>query len=340
MRIETPYLLFLGDAADPLAAKTAAGIAQWRPESCMGQMRLPGCNADLNLPDMGIAEAREAGVRTLVVGAANRGGSLNEGWVPLLIQALEAGFDLASGLHQKLADIPALAGLAASLGRQIHDVRHPTGTFPIGTGERRPGLRVLAVGTDCSIGKMYTALALEREMLARGMRATFRATGQTGILIAGSGVSVDAVVSDFVAGAVEQLCPANAPNHWDVVEGQASVLHPSYGGVTLALVHGSQPDALVMCHEPTRPHMRGLPHRPLPHLADCIAAHEAAARLTNPRAKVVGFSLNTAALSEDNAQRVLLELEERFGLPAVDPLRTGVGPLVDQLEEIEAHALA
>jgi len=339
MHLVTPYLLFLGDVPDQLAAKTAAGIARWRPDWCVGQLRLPGCKADLGLPDLSLEEAAEKGARTLVVGVANRGGSIAPHWTPTLLTALELGMDLASGLHQRLAELPALSGHAAAHGRRILDVRHPDRHFDIATGERRSGLRVLAVGTDCSIGKMYTALALEREMLARGLKADFRATGQTGIFIAGGGVSVDAVVSDFVAGAVEWLCPANDPDHWDVVEGQASVLHPSYAGVTLGLVHGSQPDAMVMCHEPTRPHMRGLPGRSLPALADCIAAHEAAARVTNPKARVIGFSLNTSALSDDAAQRLLLELEETHGMPAVDPLRTGVGPLVDLLEEIQADAL-
>lgn len=339
MQIAAPYLLFLGDVTDDLAAKTAAGIAYWRPGNCLGQLRLPGCTADLGLPDMTISEAVARGARTMVVGVANRGGTIAPHWEPTLLEALAAGLDLASGLHQRLTALEGVRAAAVLHGRHLFDVRHPDRDFAIGTGAKRQGLRVLAVGTDCSIGKMYTALALEREMTARAMKATFRATGQTGILIAGTGVSVDAVVSDFVAGAVEWLCPENDPDHWDVVEGQASVLHPSYAGVTLALVHGSQPDALVMCHEPSRPHMRGLPGRPLPDLADCIAAHEAAARVTNPRARVVGFAFNTSALTDDAATRLLLETEERFGMPAVDPVRTGVAPLVDILEEIEADAL-
>src|SRR5690242_1974630 len=230
---------------------------------------------------MTIEEAAAAGVKTVIVGTTNRGGVLGEGWEGLLVRALELGMDLASGLHHRLADIPALRDTAARCGRQIVDVRHPTREFSVGNGIKRPGKRLLTVGTDCSIGKMFTALAIEKEMRARGMKADFRATGQTGILIAGEGVSIDAVVSDFVSGAVEFLAPANEPDHWDIVEGQASLLHPSYAGVTLALVHGAQPDVMVMCHEPTRPHMRGLPNRRVPGLKECIVVHEAAARLTN-----------------------------------------------------------
>ena len=219
----------------------------------------------------------------------------------------------------------------AALGRTLFDVRHPTRDFTVGTGARRPGKRLLAVGTDCSIGKMYTTLALEKEMRARGLKADFRATGQTGIFIAGAGVSIDAVVADFISGAVEWLAPANDPDHWDLVEGQGSLFHASYAGVSLGLLHGAQPDLLVMCHEPGRPHMRGLPHYRLPDLGECIEANLRAARLTNPDVRLLGFALNTSALDAAAAKGALREVEARFGLPAVDPLRTGVAPLVDAI---------
>ena len=331
VRLRTPYLLFIGDAADQLAAKTADGIAFWRPEICLGQLRLPGCNADLHLPDMTIEEAAAAGVKTVIVGTTNRGGVLGAGWEGLLVTALELGMDLASGLHHRLVDIATLREAAARCGRQIADVRHPTREFAIGTGVKRPGKRLLTVGTDCSIGKMFAALALEKEMRARGLDADFRATGQTGIFIAGDGVSIDAVVSDFVAGAVEWLSPANAPDHWDVIEGQGSLFHASYAGVTMSLIHGAQPDALVMCHEPTRPHMRGLPHYKLPDLALCIARNVEAARLTNPAARCIGVSVNTAALDAAAARDYLRQTEDELGLPCVDPVRTGVGAIVDRL---------
>ena len=331
MSLRTPYLLFLGDAPDQLAAKTAAGIAFWRPEISLGQFRLPGCNADLGLPDMNIEEAAAAGVKTVIVGTTNRGGVLGEGWEGLLVRALELGMDLASGLHHRLTDIPALRETAARLGRQIADVRHPTREFAVGNGLKRPGRRLLTVGTDCSIGKMFTALALEKEMLARGLKADFRATGQTGIFIAGDGVSIDAVVSDFVSGAVEFICPAADPDHWDVIEGQGSLFHASYAGVTLALIHGAQPDALVMCHEPTRTHMRGLHHYPLPDLKLCIERNVEAAQLTNPAARCAGVSVNTGALDAAAARDYLRRTEDSIGLTCVDPVRTGVGAIVDRL---------
>jgi uncharacterized NAD-dependent epimerase/dehydratase family protein len=331
MQINPPYLLFLGDAPDQLAAKTAQGIAYWRPQWCLGQLRLPGCKADLKLTDMTIAEAAKAGAKTLIVGVANRGGVFSAIWIDTLSEALERGMDIAAGLHNRLIDVPRIKETAARSGRELFDVRHPTRVYPLGTGARRPGKRLLTVGTDVSSGKMYTALAMEKEARARGIKADFRATGQTGIFIAGDGASIDAVVSDFVSGCVETLSPANDADHWDMIEGQGSLFHASYAGVTLGLIHGSQPDALIMCHEPTRAHVRGLPHFKLPDLKDCMEANLAAARLTNPAVKCIGFSFNTSQMSAEDAERVLKETEQRFGMPAVDPVRQGVAKLVDRL---------
>ena len=331
MRIEQPYLLFLGDAPDQLAAKTAQGIADWRPETCIGQLRFTDCNADLGLPDMSLDDGLENGAKTLVIGVANRGGVISDIWTEVLVKALDLGFDLASGLHGKLADVPELAAAAGRTGRKLFDVRHPSETFSVGDGKKRPGKRLLTVGTDCSCGKMYTSLALEREMRARGLKADFRATGQTGILIAGSGVSIDAVVADFISGASESLSPANDADHWDLVEGQGSLFHASFAGVSLGLLHGSQPDVIVMCHEPTREHMRGLAHYALPDIRTCIEVNLSAARLTNPGVVCAGLSVNTSRLDPEAAKSCLAELEAEFGLPAVDPLRDGVGRLVDEI---------
>ena len=329
--LKRPYLLFLGNAPDQLAAKTAIGLLRWRPDWCVGQIRLTGCRADLRLPELTPEEAAAQGAGTLIVGVANAGGVIPESWADMLARALQAGLDLASGLHDRLSDIPRLRDLADRLGRALHDVRHPSRCFGVGSGEPRPGKRLLTVGMDCSIGKMYTALAMAEEMRASGLDADFRATGQTGIFIAGDGVSVDAVVADFISGATEWLSPAADPGHWDVIEGQGSLFHPSYAGVSLGLLHGAQPDALVMCHEPTRTHMRGLPRRPLPDLAECIAANEQAARLTNPRAACIGIAVNSSGLPAGEVDPYLASLRDRFGLPCVDPLVHGVRPLLDRL---------
>ncbi|ATZ93852.1 MULTISPECIES: N-acetyltransferase DgcN [Dickeya] len=330
MNIKKPYLLFLGDAHDQLAAKVAIGIKQWHPEYCVGQYRMAGCQADCGLPDLDIAAARAAGAQTLVIGVANRGGIISDAWIAVLRQALECGMDLAAGLHNKLADVPEISELAARLGRSLFDVRHPTQSFPVASGRKRSGKRLLPVGTDCSCGKMYTALAIEKALLERGGNATFRATGQTGILISGAGVSIDAVVSDFIAGAVETLAPDNDADHWDVIEGQGSLFHPSFAGVTTGIIHGAQPDALVLCHEPTRTRMRGVDY-PLPDLQACIDLNLAMARLTNPNARFVGVSINSAHLSEADALAYMAKLEHQLGLPVVDPFRQGVGRIIDNL---------
>ncbi len=331
MSIANPYLMFLGDAPDQLAAKTANGVAKWRPEWCLGQLRLEGCKADLGLTDMTLEEAAAAGAKTLIVGVANQGGFLPESWVATLERALDLGMDIASGLHMRLTDLPGLGAKATVLGRSLYDARHTTREFGVGKGRKRTGKRLLTVGTDVSVGKMFTSLAIEKEMRARGMKADFRATGQTGIFIAGSGVSVDAVVADFISGAAEWLSPDNDADHWDIVEGQGSLFHASYAGVTLGLLHGSQPDVVVLCHEPTRPHMRGTPQIPMPGLQAVIDANIAAGRLTNPGIRCIGVSMNTSEMPVEAADALLRETEAKLGLPCVDAFRQGAGRLVDAL---------
>jgi len=331
MSLAQPYLLFLGDAPDALAAKVARGVRDWRPEASVGQFRLPGCNADMGLPDMTVAEAAAAGAKTLVIGVANRGGVISDTWKAVLVEALQSGMDVAAGLHTLLRDQTELGAAAAASGQSLHDVRMPTVHYPIADGKRRSGKRLLAVGTDCSCGKMYTTLAMEKAMHARGMKASFRATGQTGILITGGGVPLDAVVADFMAGAVESLTPANDDDHWDLIEGQGSLFHASYSGVTMALIHGGSPDALVLCHEPTRKHMRGLPHYPVPSLDELRPLALQLARIVNPDCRVIGCAINTAALALADAEAYLAETEARMGLPCVDPYRQGADRLVDAL---------
>jgi uncharacterized NAD-dependent epimerase/dehydratase family protein len=330
MDIAKPYLLFLGDVQDQLAAKTAQGVVDWRPEWCVGQFRLPGCKADTGLPDISIAEAAAKGARTMVVGVANAGGVLPAHWVSEIVAALEAGLDVATGLHKRLGSIPEIAEAAARHGRKLHDVRFSDMSFATGKGTKRPGLRLLTVGTDCSVGKKYTALAIDRELHKRGMASDFRATGQTGVLISGRGLALDAVVADFISGAAEWLSPDNDPGHWDIVEGQGSLFHPSFAGVTLGLLHGAQPDAFVVCHEPTRATMRGVRH-PLPSIQEVIDRTILDGALTNPKIACVGIAINTEHLAEDVALAYMKETGEAHGLPCVDPIRTGVGPIADEL---------
>lgn len=330
--IKTPYLIFLGDAPDHLAAKVGIGIKDWRPEHALGQLRLADCNADLKIKDMSIAEAVEQGVKTLVIGVANRGGVISPAWKSVLIEALDAGLDLASGLHNLLKDDPDLVEAANRNGRLMHDVRVPSVNYPIASGVRRTGKRLLAVGTDCSVGKMYTGLCIEKAMKSRNMKSTFRPTGQTGILITGDGVPLDAVIADFMAGSIEYLTPDNDPDHWDLIEGQGSIFHASYSGVTLALIHGGQPDALVLCDEPGRAHMRGLPDYQLPSLPQLRDMVLPLAQIVNPECQIVGVSLNTSAMSDQEAIDYCKRTEQEMGLPTVDPFRHGADRLVDAIE--------
>ena len=332
--IETPYLLFLGDAPDQLAAKVAQGIKDWRPQNAVGQFRMDGCKADVGLTDMTLEEAKAAGAKTLVIGVANRGGVISKEWKKVLVMALEEGFDLASGLHNLLRDEPDLVAVAEATGRKLHDVRIPSVKYPIANGKKRTGKRVLAVGTDCSVGKMYTALCMDAEMRKRGLKSSFRATGQTGILITGDGVPLDAVIADFMAGSVEYLTPDNDADHWDHIEGQGSLFHASYSGVTMALIHGGQPDALVLAHEPTREHMRGLPEYQQPSLPELRDVALTLARVVNPACKVIGVSVNTQHMSDADARTYLAEVEVEMGLPTTDPFRYGAERLVDALLEV------
>jgi uncharacterized NAD-dependent epimerase/dehydratase family protein len=335
--IKKPYLLLIGDMENPNNAKTAFGLRDWTPEACVGQLRFGDKAVDLGLPEMSPSQAVSAGARTLVIGIAPPGGQLPESWHCTLLDALNAGLDIAAGLHQRLGEMAEIAARARHLGRQIHDVRRSDTMSSVGTGERRSGRRLLTVGTDCALGKKYTALAIAKAMTAKGLKADFRATGQTGILISGSGVAVDAVVADFIAGAAEALSPANSPDHWDIVEGQGSLFHPAYAGVTLGLLHGSQPDALVLCHDPTRQSLNGFPHIPVIPPEHALAPYLAAARLTNPKARFVGVSLNTSGMSEAEAKVTLRNTAQSMGLPCVDPIRTGVEPIVAALETFDAR---
>jgi len=326
-----PYLLYLGTAADDLAIKTARGLAYWRPDWCVGQHRHRDCQFTLGLPEMGFAEAKAAGADTMVVGNANAGGVMSPETVTDVVAALDAGLNVVAGLHQKLRDNADIVAAARRNGRTLFDAREPVGNIPVGNGRKRAGRRLLTVGTDCSVGKMYTTLALERSMRERGIAADFRATGQTGIFVAGGGIPIDSVIADFISGAAELISPAREDGGWDLIEGQGSLFHPSYAGVSLGLLHGSQPDALVLCHEPRRSHMRGLPGSPQPDLKQCLDANLAAARLTNPAVKVVGVALNTSKLSKEEALAMCREIGDRLGLPCVDPVSMGVESIVDNL---------
>ena len=331
-----PYLLYLGNARDDLAAKTARGLAFWRPDWCVGQFRGSRCATTLGLADLDFGQARVLGANTMVVGVANAGGVMDEETVRDVVAALDAGMNVASGLHERLTSHPQIVAAAQRNGRHLFDARNPP-ALDVGNGKPRAGRRLLTVGTDCSVGKMYTTLAVERELRRRGVKADFRATGQTGIFIAGSGVPVDAVVADFISGSVEWISPARNDNGWDLIEGQGSLFHASFAGVSLGLLHGAQPDALVLCHEPGRAHMRGLAHYPLPDLRTCLEANLQAARLTNPGVVAVGVAVNTSRLTPADAATACAQIEDLLGLPCQDPVTMGVGRIADRLQACFAN---
>jgi uncharacterized NAD-dependent epimerase/dehydratase family protein len=329
--IEQPFIVFLGDVADESSAKTGLGLVQWRREGCLGQLRLPGSTIDAGVPELSITEAKAAGARSLIFGVAPVGGGMPDHWLPVLCEAAAAGIDVVAGLHLRLASLPGLAEAAAQGQSRLVDVRVSPSGLRVGTGRKRSGRRLLTVGTDCACGKKYTALALYRELRGRGLNCDFRATGQTGIMIAGQGLPIDAVISDFVTGAAELLSPDSAPDHWDVIEGQGAIFHPGYLQVTVGLLVGSQADAFVVCHDPMRTHIAGWPDFPLPTIPQLIERTILLGSLTNPAIHCVGVALNTSKVPAGDRAALLERYRGETGLPCVDPIIDGVGPIADQL---------
>ena len=321
--LPTPYLLFLGDSTDPGYAKTAFGLRDWAPEKCIGEYGLPGATVTTGLPRMTPAEAAARGACALVIGVANSGGVIPPDWLPALIEALDAGLDLIGGMHDRLARQPLIAERARRLGRRLVDVREPPADIPVATGRKRSGKRLLTVGTDCALGKKYSALAIQRAFAARGLDSRFRATGQTGIMIAGGGIPMDAVVADFAAGAAELLSPDAPEDHWDVIEGQGSLLHPAYSGVALSLLHGSQPDVIVVCHDAARTVLLGHDDFALPPPEELIELNLRLGARTNPAIRCAGVTINTSSLEAEAADALLDREAGRLGLPVADPIRGG-----------------
>ncbi|MEM1110544.1 MAG: DUF1611 domain-containing protein [Pseudomonadota bacterium] len=331
--LRTPYLLFMGDESRETYAKTAKGIADWRPELCAGQLRLTPAALDLGLSDMTLKQAAEQGVGSLVIGTALIGGSIPDDWLETLCEGARAGLDIVGGLHTRLASIPALVEAAAEGKGRLVDVRVPPDDLPVASGEKRSGKRLLTVGTDCALGKKYTALQLTRDLEEAGVKADFRASGQTGIMIVGRGIPIDCVVSDFVSGAAEVLSPANDDDHWDVVEGQGGIFHPGYAAVSHGLLIGSQPDAFVVCHAAGREYVEGWEDFPLPTIGEVIDRTIAIGKLTNPAIRCVGISVNSSSLPDIERLDYLAALSTRYGLPCVDPLRDGTAPIIARLQQ-------
>ncbi|MDP6339248.1 MAG: DUF1611 domain-containing protein [Candidatus Marinimicrobia bacterium] len=331
MKLNAPYLILIGAEKDPTYAKTGFGLVQWRPELVAGQLRFSGCRVDLSVPDISVEEAASKGVRSLIIGVAPIGGIIPDEWWDVIIEAANQGLDIVNGLHIKLKDHPKVVHAASKSGSRLIDVRVPPPNLPVGTGIKRTGRRLLTVATDCACGKKYTALALDKAMREAGMNSTFCATGQTGIMIVGEGIPIDAVPADFISGAAEMLSPDNSPDHWDVIEGQGSLFHPGYAGVSLGLLHGSQPDTFVVCHDATRNVLSGWEHYPLPSIPECIDLHSQVGRRTNPNITCVGVSINTFGLPTNTREEYLKNLRTETGLPCIDPLVEGCGDILDNI---------
>ena len=337
VKLKPPYLILIGSLGDATYAKTGFGLVQWRPDLVAGQLRFFGCKLDLGVPDMSISEAVEAGVKSLVIGVAPIGGVVPDSWWDAIEEAARAGLDIVCGLHFKLTDFPDVTAAAAASGARLIDVRTPPANIPVGTGIKRTGKRVLMVGTDCAIGKKYSALALDQAMREAGMNSTFRATGQTGIMLAGEGLPIDAVVADFISGAAEMVSPDNDEDHWDVIEGQGSLFHPGYSGVALGLLHGSQPDAFVLCHDATRTVVSGWEHYALPSIQEAIDLHVHLGRRTNPYIRCVGISINTSELPTQDRDHFLAGMSAETSLPCVDPIIDGCGAIVKNIRKLYAE---
>lgn len=333
LALKAPYLVFIGDTKDSIYAKTGYGLVHWVPDKVVGQLRLPGCGVRLDTEELTLAEAAERGAKSLIIAVAPVGGALPEHWNSVVLEAIAHGMDIVAGLHSKLRDTPEFVAAAKQHGVELVDVRVPPRGIPVGNGQKRSGRRMLTVGTDCAVGKKYTALAMTRAMNEAGLKATFRASGQTGIMIAGEGIPIDAVVADFISGAAELLSPANEPDHWDVVEGQGSLFNPGYAAVTLGLVHGSQPDAMILCHRADLEDIQGWPGYRIPPLTECMEAYIAAARLTNPAARFIGVSINTSGLPESERRTYLDRATGELGLPCVDPIAEGPAQIVNVLRQ-------
>ncbi len=334
VEIQMPYLVFIGDTSEKASAKTGLGLVEWRRDCVAGQLRFEGNCLSLGVPDMSLEEAVAAGVKSLVIGVAPVGGKIGDHWISALEEAARAGLDIVSGLHRKLETYPGLVAAAEEGKARLINVRVPQADIPIGTGEKRSGKRVLMVGTDCAVGKKYTALALTESLKALGHKATFRATGQTGIMIAGTGVPLDAVVADFISGAAEMISPANDDDHWDVIEGQGSLFNASYAGVSLGLLHGSQPDAIVVCHDPVREYVSSCPTMKVPTIQECMAFTLQCGRLTNPNIRCVGIAINTSGLPQPERLPYLEKVAQETGLPCVDPVLIGCDSIVSFMKRL------
>jgi len=341
---EKRYLILAeGRSGDPHYGKTARGVIRYAPDPSVGVVdsTRPGEQLD-GVPIFAtVGEALHLEPTTAIVGVATQGGRFPPAWRDLLKECIEAGLDVENGLHEFLADDPELAELARANDVELRDLRRPPKGLNVPTGENLtiPARVALTVGSDCAIGKKTVALELDLEARRRGLESVFVPTGQTGIAIAGWGIAVDAVVSDFLAGAAERLVVEGHHRGGELlfVEGQGSLVHPAYSGVTLGLIHGSAPHVFVLCHRAGSTEIEGFPGSPIPSLSELVELHERIALPLRP-ARVACLALNTAHLEEDEARAAIAAAAGETGLPADDPVRFGAGPLLEAVIEAQVPA--
>ncbi|HMI99142.1 MAG TPA: DUF1611 domain-containing protein [Gaiellaceae bacterium] len=332
---EKRYLILAeGQSGDPHYGKTMRGVVAYSPYPTVAILDSKRAGESYEgIPIVGaVVDALPFEPTTALVGVATQGGRFPPAWRELLKASIEAGLDLENGLHEFVSDDPELAELAARHGVELRDLRKPPADLSVPTGEnlRLAAKAVLTVGSDCAIGKKTVAIELDREAQRRGLKSVFVPTGQTGVAIAGWGIAVDAVVADFIAGAAERLVVEGAGRGGELlfVEGQGSLTHPAYSGVTLGLMHGSAPHAYVLCHVAGATEIEGYPGYPLPPLPELIELHERVSLPLRP-ARVAAIALNTRALSEEDAHAAARSVAEETGLPADDPVRFGSGQVLD-----------
>jgi uncharacterized NAD-dependent epimerase/dehydratase family protein len=336
-------LLAEGRSDDPHYGKTARGVLLYRPEDVVAILDSQKPGTELyGKPVVGtVEEAIKLATTVALVGVATAGGRFPPEWRALLRRCITAGLDVENGLHEFISEDPELAPLAAEHGVELRDLRKPPPGLNVPTGENltHPGFVVLTVGSDCAIGKMTVSLELDRECRRRGIRSEFVPTGQTGIAIAGWGISVDAVVADFIAGSAERLVLEGVRRGGELllVEGQGSLLHPMYSGVTLGLMHGSAPHGYILCHKAGEEFVNEDPRFRIPPLSELVELHERLSLLARP-ARVLAIALNTRDLDEDDARASIDAAEADTGLAADDPVRFGAGKLVDALEAVSPVA--
>ena len=326
-----PYLIYLGSSKTKVGAKIANALVTWRKSEISAYYSLPDCEISYDFPFVTPEEAPALGIKSMVIAFANSGGFLVKDDIKIAERALRSGLNVISGMHVKLEDYPEIALACKETSSKVYNIRFCNTELTTDDAKKRSGKRILTIGTDCSVGKMFAALALNSELQNRNINSKFIATGQTGIILSGEGIAVDSVVSDFTAGAAAILSPNTDDDSFYVIEGQGSLHHPSFAAVSLGLLHGSQPDYLVLCHDPFRKEMRHLDYA-MPTIEDTANLNITHAFRTKNNVSLKGIILNLSqAKDSDERIRIKAEFEDLYNLPVADIFNFGVDKIIDNI---------